>query len=207
VIHLEVLSDEVHPLHLSRVYRFLLTAHLYTIIGMASIAKLPEESTKSNREFERFFNISNKYVGYAIKKYDHLLFSSLYQFIQRYIDRKFTQCYKLWRKSLDVERPAILAESQKNQNPGTYNWWPYHYNGAILLKVLTNLGTEQFLKDLEFLVDYPEEAALPYDFNNVLGELEHIKTHTFDIRRIYEKLIARSYLFNSSYETWLQNTA
>jgi DNA-binding CsgD family transcriptional regulator len=43
VIHLEVLSDEVHPLHLSRVYRFLLTAHLYTIIGMASSLALSGE--------------------------------------------------------------------------------------------------------------------------------------------------------------------
>jgi hypothetical protein len=169
------------------------------------IAKLPEEAPKSNREFERFFNISNKYLGHAIKKYDHLLFSSVYQFVQRYIDRKFTQCYKLWRRSLDVERAAIIGESKKDQNPGTYNWWPYHYNGAILLKVLANLGTEQFLKDLEFLVDYPEEAVFPSDFNKVLSELERMKTHTSDIKRIYEKLIARSYLFNGSYENWLQN--
>ena len=39
--HLEVLSDKVHPLHLSRVYLFLLTGYLYTIIGMASIPTLP----------------------------------------------------------------------------------------------------------------------------------------------------------------------
>ena len=36
VAHLEVLSDEVHQLDLSRVYLFLLTAHLYTTFGMAS---------------------------------------------------------------------------------------------------------------------------------------------------------------------------
>ena len=41
VAHLEVLSDEVHQLDLSRVYLFLLTAHLYTTFGMASVTMPP----------------------------------------------------------------------------------------------------------------------------------------------------------------------
>ncbi len=171
------------------------------------IVKLPEEPIRNNGDFDKFFNISNKYLTYAIKKYDHTLFSSLHRFLEHYMDRRFKECYKLWRKSLDVERPVMVTESQKNQHPGEYNWWPYHYNGSILLKVLENLGTEQFLRDFEFLVDYPEQAMFAYDIDKVLVELEKITANKDTVKRIYEKLITKNYLFNSSYENWLTNSA
>lgn len=169
------------------------------------IVKLPEEPIRNNGDFDKFFNISMKYLPYAIRKYDHHLFSHLHRFIEKYIDRKFNDCYKLWRTSLDVERPVIITESKKDQHPGEYNWWPYHYNGSILLKVLENLGVKQFLDDLEFLIDYPEEVSFAYDFEKVLLELEKIKTNSDQIKRIYDKLISRNYIFNNSYEKWLAN--
>ena len=123
-------------------------------------------------------------------------------FIKHYIDKKFDDCYKIWRMSLDVERPAIIAESKKDQHPGEYNWWPYHYNGSILVKVLEHRGVEQFLEDMEFLIDYPEEASIAYDFNEALTELEKINSHKDEVKRIYEKLLTRNYNFNGSYEKW-----
>lgn len=167
------------------------------------IVKLPEEPIRNNGDFDKFFNISMKYLPYALKKYDHHLFSHIHRFIEKYIDRKFSDCYKIWRKSLDVERPVIITESKKDQHPGQYNYWPYHYNGSILVRVLENLGAEQFLKDLEFIVDYPDKAGLPYDFDKVLVELEKIQSNKDDVKRIYEKLIGKSYLINNSYENWL----
>jgi hypothetical protein len=168
------------------------------------IVKLPEEPIRNNGDFDKFFNISMKYLPYALKRYDHHLFSHIHRFIEKYIDRKFNDCYKIWRKSLDVERPVILAESKKDQHPGEYNYWPYHYNGSILVKVLKNLGVEQFLKDLEFIVDYPDAAGLPYDFDKVLAVLEKTHTNKDDINRIYEKLIGKSYVVNNSYVNWLK---
>jgi hypothetical protein len=170
------------------------------------IVKLPEEPIRNNGDFDKFFNISMKYLPHAIKKYDHHLFSNLHRFIERYIDRKFSECYKLWRKSLEVERPAIIAEAKKDQHPGEYNWWPYHYNGSILLKVLENLGVDKFLDDLEFLIDYPEEVSFAYDFDKVLLEIEKIKTNADQIKRIYEKLVSRNYIFNNSYDKWLSES-
>lgn len=167
------------------------------------IVKLPEEPIRNNGDFDKFFNISMKYLPYALKKYDHHLFSHIHRFIEKYIDRKFDDCYKIWRKSLDVERPVIFAESKKDQHPGEYNYWPYHYNGSILVKVLENLGVGQFLKDLEFIVDYPDEAGLPYDFDKVLTVLEKVQSNQDDVKRVYEKLIGKSYLINKSYENWL----
>lgn len=167
------------------------------------IVKLPEEPIRNNGDFDKFFNISMKYLPYAIKTYDHHMFSHIHRFIEKYIDRKFNDCYKIWRKSLDVERPVMFAESETDKHPGEYNYWPYHYNGSILIKVLQNLGTEQFLKDLEFIVDYPDKTGLPYDFDKVSLELEKITSHNDDVKRIYEKLIGKSYLINNSYEKWL----
>jgi len=167
------------------------------------IVKLPEEPIRNNGDFDKFFNISMKYLPYAIRRYDHHLFSHIHRFIEKYSDRKFNDCYKIWRKSLDVERPVMVAESKTDKHPGEYNYWPYHYNGSILVKVLQNLGTEQFLKDLEFIIDYPDKVGLPYDFDKVLVELEKISTHKEGIKRIYEKLIGKNYLINNSYENWL----
>jgi hypothetical protein len=170
------------------------------------IVKLPEEPTKNSGELDRLFNISYRYMLYAIKKYDQLVFSSLHRFIEKHIDRKFDKCYDLWRKSLPVERKAIDAESKKDIHSGEYSWWPYHYNGSILLKVLANKGVEQFLKDLEFLVDYPPQVNIAMDIDKVLAELELVRPYKDDVTRIYEKLINRNYLFNDSYEKWLANS-
>lgn len=167
------------------------------------IVKLPEEPIRNNGDFDKFFNISMKYLPQALKNYDHHLFSHIHRFIEKYIDRKFNDCYKIWRKSLDTERPVIVAESKKDQHPGQYSYWPYHYNGSILVKVLDNLGVEQFLKDLEFIVDYPKAAGLPYDFDKVLVRLEEINTNKDDVNRIYEKLVGKNYLINNSYDKWL----
>lgn len=169
------------------------------------IVKLPEEPIKNNGDFDKFFNISMKYLPYALKKYDHHLFSHIHRFIEKYIDRKFNDCYKIWRKSLNIERPVIIAESKTDKHPGEYSYWPYHYNGSILVKVFENLGPDRFLKDLEFIVDYPDEAGLPYDFDKVLVVLEKISTNKDDIKRIYEKLIGKNYLINNSYDNWMLN--
>jgi len=168
------------------------------------LVKLPEEPVKNKTdEFDRFFDISMKYLLCAIKRYDHHLYSSIHRFIENYIDKRFEDCYKLWKMSLEVERPAIIAESKKGVHPGEYNWWPYHYNGSILLKVLQNKGVPQFLEDIEYLVDYPNEATFAYDFNKALAELEKITTNKDDVKRIYEKIVSRNYLHNDSYDRWL----
>jgi len=167
------------------------------------IAKLPEEPIKNNGNFDKFFDISIKYLPFAIKNYNHHVYSHLHIFIKRYIDKKFDDCYRIWRMSLEFERPAIIAESKKDQHPGEYNWWPFHYNGSILVKVREHIGIEQFLEDLEFLISYPEQASIAYDFDVALAELEKVDTHDDVVKRIYDKLISRNYNFNHSYEKWL----
>lgn len=167
------------------------------------LAKLPEEPIKNKGNFDRFFGISMKYLPFAIKKYDNHLFSSIHNFIKSYIDDKFDDCYRLWKMSLKVEREALIKESKKGLHPGEYNWWPYHHNGSILVKVLEKKGVEQFLQDIDYLADYPEEVTIAYDFEGALAELEKIKTNKDDIARIYEKLISRNYLYNDSYDKWL----
>ena len=168
------------------------------------LVKLPEEPVRNKTdEFNRFFDISMKYLVCAIKKYDHHMYSSVHRFIESYIDKRFEDCYKLWKMSLEVERPAIIAETKKGVHPGEYNWWPYHYNGSILVKVLQNKGIAPFLEDIEYIVDYPDEVTFAYDFDKVLAELEKLDTNKDDVKRIYEKIVSKNYLYNDSYDRWL----
>lgn len=167
------------------------------------ITKLPEEPIRNNSNFDKFFDISMKYLPYAIKKYNHHAYRHIYMFIERYIDKKFDDCYKIWRMCIDVERPLMIAKSEKGDHPNEYNWWPYYHNGSILVKVMQHCGVKHFLSDLEFLIDYPREAIIAQDFKKVFIELEKITNHDKEVTRIYEKLQSRDFSHYHSYEKWI----
>ena len=164
------------------------------------LAKLPEESKD---DFKHLFGITTHYAPLLAHSYDHLVFESLYRFIGSYLETNYDECYKLWRKCLRVERPAIEQEYKKDKDGrATYAWWPYFYNGAILEIVAKN-NFEAFLSDFEYLADYPENVIMASDIEKPLAILRTAKSDMEKVDALFKKLVARNPKFFEDYQAWL----
>ena len=170
------------------------------------ISKIPEGSKNGPEEFERFFNVSMKYLPYILRKYDHETFSTIQVvFMDKYIDKKFSDIYSIWRESLTQERAELIRLSQEGMDSREFAWWPYYKNGKILSKVYEKSGKETFLSDLEFLVDYPKGVIIATDINQIALILEQIKGDNKRIEAIFDKLIERDSNAFMNFQRWKNN--
>lgn len=142
----------------------------------------------------RAFEISYKYLKISSKYYDGLAFSHIHRFIEENFDRNPEECYELFNSLLKTEREALLNKKVK-----FYDWYPRFTTGEILTKIKEQIGIEESLKTIEFLLGYPNEIRgrltggmvdilnhLPERYNErikaIFNELTKIDPRYFDIR-------------------------
>ncbi len=158
--------------------------------------QLPQEK---GANYEESFDIAYRYILYFVDEekagqqriYDHEVFSQIYYFIKDNIDNKFDECFDIWRKCLEIERPALedLVNNDLTQN---ISWWPFHWNGRILIKIFEEKGEKEFLKWLEFLTNYSNEVIIANDLNIAVEQLMGIDDHVQQIKRIFTRLVERN---------------
>ncbi|KXK09227.1 MAG: hypothetical protein UZ21_OP11001000285 [Microgenomates bacterium OLB22] len=83
-------------------------------------------------------------------------------------------------------------------------WWPFFYNGKILLRILDRKGLAEFLKWLGVLVDYPIELYLANDLDNVVDRLVTIKSEQSKVEKLFSKLIERNSKYYEYKQKWLR---
>ncbi len=166
------------------------------------LSSLPEEVKDSEGIMREFIGISLKYLPLLTQKYDHLVFESIYRFVDQYIEVNYAGSYQLWRKAIDVERPAIV-EASKNDSDGqaSYEWWPYFHNGSILLKIAER-DFAAFLKDLEYLLSYPDRVMIASDIYVVVDYLAATDVDQEAIDEVFKKLLQRNPKFFHRYQEW-----
>jgi hypothetical protein len=156
---------------------------------------------KSVFKYNKAFKISIKYLNVLSNSYDHQTFKNIYHFIKENMDEKFLECYKLWRKCLDIERPVIERLIKEGKISGVY-WWPFYYNDEILIIVKNKGGNEKFLDSSEFLLDYPREVDIG-NISNVIEILQNLPSeYNKKIEKIFDKLINRNPVYYNSKEAW-----
>ncbi|HEY7414368.1 MAG TPA: hypothetical protein VH593_04180 [Ktedonobacteraceae bacterium] len=167
----------------------------------SKLTSLPNEATDEH-DAKRLLQLSFIHLTLLTMRYDHEVFACIYSFITQYIDTDYDEAYRLWRASLTVERPAIFAQAKSNGHAqASYGWWPYAYNGSILLKVAEH-DFVKFLEGLEFLLDYPEDVMIATDLHSVVDCLAKAVTNKGGVDKVFKKLLKRNANFYYQYEAW-----
>ncbi|MFA6944265.1 MAG: hypothetical protein WC220_00060 [Pedobacter sp.] len=160
--------------------------------------RLPQEG---GINYETGFAISYSYMLVLAKKYSHDVFEDTYHFIEDNVEKKPKECLTLWKKCLRKEKPYF----KKNFNNDTWqemSWWPFFYNGKILRLVAEKEGDKEFLKWLEFLVDYPKRALIANDLDVAVEHLKTLPQSDMNVERIFGKLISRNAKYFDDMELW-----
>jgi len=162
--------------------------------------------TLEQKENVDFIKLSLKYFNKLIEAgYDHETFERIYHFFEEWLDKYPIECLSLWKKCLEKEAPAIQEMSKNKTKFDRYYWFPFHYNGKILIKLAEVEGEKEFLKYVEFLLDYPKETSIPRDINLAVDRLIKIKIDKKTVKRIFDKLMERNPNFYEPKKKWLFN--
>ncbi len=158
---------------------------------------------KHSLDYEEAFSMSLKYIKEMISEYDHRTFENVYRFIEENIEQpgKFDICYELWKDCLRIEKPALENLVREGKAWET-NWWPYYYNGKILLMAKEKKGNKDFLDSLEYLTQYPKELNI----GNISEVVKLIKQFSYpdaQVERIFNNLIDRNSSFYNDKQQWI----
>jgi len=169
--------------------------------------RLPDEISKTPKEksqitVDEAVALAVSYFEILTSKYEHRVFENIYRFIEDYIDSHFESCFTLWTKCLVVERPYLTEAAKDKENVPNVYWWPFFYNGKILLAVAKHKGSPEYLKWFEFLADYPVEVLIANDLADAIGPLKKLPKNNKQVARIFDKLIRRNANFLDDKQEW-----
>lgn len=154
-------------------------------------------------DFDECFAIAYKYLYVLAKNYEHEVMKNIYYFISDNYEDRFEECFSLWTQCLTVERP-YLRENITKDNLYEMHWWPFHYNGKILVKICEEKGETEFLKWLDYLIEYPEGATIANDINLVVEKL--VTLNVTDVSKsVFQKLAVRFPEYYERMKTWIEN--
>ena len=175
------------------------------ILGIFSwqFARLPNE-VKNTPKFGEAIKIAIQYLGYMTAIYDHRTFENIYRFIEDYINECFDVCFSLWKKCIETESQYFKDNYTKEKLHEMY-WWPFFYNGKILIKIAQVKGEQTFLTWLEKLVNYPKDVMVANDLDVAVEYLINIKSYGKQIKKILTRLMERDPKYYESKQKWLKN--
>jgi len=168
-------------------------------------ARLPNENKGSETYSKELFKIAFKYLILLTEKYEHSVFNDIYRFIEDYIEYEFEKCFQLWTACIGTESKFFKKNFTKDKLQETY-WYPFHYNGKILLAIAKNKGNKEFLKWLRILTEYPKEMLIAYDLQDAVNYLKLLPKGDAEVETIFNKLIERDSKFYDSKQEWLNRT-
>lgn len=161
--------------------------------------QLPKES---GMDFDKGIKISMSYLPILTQEYSQKVFSNIYYFIKEYLDQKFDECFLLWSKCLTKERLYLREAVKDKDNIPNVHWWPFFYNGRMLLAVAKHKGNVEFLKWFEFLADYPDEVLIANDIGDAVTHLKTLSKSNMLVGEIFDKLIKRNANFLHDKQDW-----
>lgn len=154
-------------------------------------------------DFEKCYAISHKYLLILANTYEHEVMANIYYFIEENYEKKFEECFDLWKKCLNVERPYLEGKITKD-NLYEMHWWPYHYNGKILVKIAEEKGEEVFLEWVDYLAGYPEGVIIANDQDLIIDKLSQFSV-TDKAKSVFEKLVACNPQYFEKMKGWLES--
>lgn len=140
-----------------------------------------------------------KYFNVILKKYDSDVFHSIYMTVEDHIDEDFETCFDLWQQCIASESLALSNLPPKDLEGG--RWWPFSFNGDILLAAYERRQITKFLESLELLLGYPQNVHLGLK-EEVLAKLASLDQPLVDVERILRKYVERNPMMYEVYVAW-----
>ncbi len=168
---------------------------------------LPKEGNESTESYNKnLYKTSINYFKEFVKQeYEKNIWEYIYHFIEDYLDYEFVSCINLWMTCVLKERPYLAEAIKDKDNIHDLNWRPFFHNGKILAAILKNLGLEEFLKWMEYLLDYPEEVLIAHDIEIAVSELSGLPKSIKGAEIVFDKLVKRYPRFFDDRAEWLSN--
>ena len=168
------------------------------------IARLPSE-VKDKPEFDLILKLTAEYLMFATDKYDHKVFENIYRFVEDYIEKDdyFDLCFDLWKACIKIEAKFFKDNFSKDKLQEMY-WWPFFYNGKILIRIADQGGDDEFLKWFKILADYPTELYLANDLDIAVEHLITIKTRKKEVGSLLDSLMERNSKYYEFKQRWLK---
>lgn len=159
---------------------------------------------KHSLDYEEAFSLSIRYMQQLISEYDHRTFETVYRFVEENIEQagKFELCYDLWFACLKQEKSALESLIKTNNINDIY-WWPYHYNGKLLLLVKEKKGNDVFLEILKLLAEYPKEVSIG-DVSGAIALLKTFPKTDNRVEQIFSALILRNSNYYHDKQEWMK---
>lgn len=164
------------------------------------IARLPNE-VKDTLKFEEAIKLATHYLEYMTATYDHRTFESIYRFVEDYIEEYFDVCFGLWKKCVETESQYFKDNYTKEKLQEMY-WWPFFYNGKVLVKIAQVKGTQEFLKWFKQLADYPIDLLIANDLDVAVEYLTSMKTHGKQVKKLFARLMERNPKYYEYKQKW-----
>ena len=145
--------------------------------------------------------LSAKYLEKMTGEYNHEVFENIYRFVSDYISDAFDVCFNLWSKCIDTES-KFFKENLTKENWIELHWWPYFYNGKILVEIAQRKGDRVFLDYFRKLVEYPLEVDIANDLDDAVNVLIDTKTNHTEVEQIFARLISRNPKYYDDKKKW-----
>jgi len=168
------------------------------------IARLPNE-VKDTPKLEDTIKLAAHHFEYMTSIYDHRTFENIYRFIEDYIEEHFDVCFDLWKKCIETEY-QYFKDNYTKDNLSEMYWWPFFYNGKILVKIVQVKGNQEFLRWFKKLADYPIDLLIANDLDIAVEYLTSIKTHREQAEKLFSRLMERNPKYYESKQKWLNNS-
>ena len=163
--------------------------------------RLPNENKE---QLNQLFDVAYRYLLILTENYDHDVFNNIYRFIEEYIGERFDECFNLWKKCIDKEKKYFDKNYNKERLQDMY-WWPFFYNGKVLLKIAEVKGEGEFLTWFKKLADYPTDLLIANDLDLAVEYLITIKTHKKQVEKLFLRLMERNSKYYVHKQKWMQN--
>ena len=172
--------------------------------------RLPDEISKTPKEKSQItvneaITLAVSYFEILAGKYEHRVFNNIYRFIEDYIDEYFEACFKLWGECVETEYQYFGKNYSKDKLQEMY-WWPFFYNGKILVKIAQVRGNQEFLNWFKKLADYPTDLLIANDLDVAVEYLTSIKIRKEQVEKLFARLMERNPKYYESKQKWLNNS-
>jgi len=146
-----------------------------------------------------------EYLSRLTKEYNQEIFRHIYRFVEEYMeeDGYFDLCFELWIKCIETEF-NYFENNWLEDKSHEMHWWPFFYNGKILVAILENKGEEEFLTWFEKLANYPNKVLIANDLDIAAERLIKIKNHKKRIKDLFDLLINRNPKYYDFKQRWLK---
>lgn len=165
--------------------------------------RIPHE-VKDTPKFKDSIKLAAHYLEHMTAAYDHKTFENIYRFVEDYIEDDFDTCFDLWKKCIETESKYFKDTFTRDRLSEMY-WWPFFYNGKILIKIAQVKGDQEFLEWFKKLAVYPTELLIANDLDTAVEYLISIKSHKTEVEKLFVQLMARDPKYYEYKQKWLVN--